>query len=352
MSECASAPARLSSALAFLSGKVFLLATTFTIWQFFAFALLFSYMSKILVTGGAGFIGSTLVDKLIDLGHEVTVLDNLVSGSRDYLNPRADFWGIDILDPNLGNRFQEAKFDFVYHLAAQIDVRRSVADPEFDNQVNILGGLNVIKSAQASGVKKIIFASTGGAIYGEAEEIPTSEYAPTYPVSPYGINKLALEKYLNYYYQVFGLNYTILRFANVYGPRQYKGGEAGVIAIFTEAIAHDKTCVLYGDGKQTRDFVYVDDVVEALVLAGEIDCRGEINISTAKEIDMWEMIAAIESAAGTKLKLELAPARPGEQRRSVLLNQRALETLNWRPQMEFAEGVRRTYEWVKSNQLK
>ncbi|MDD3285031.1 MAG: NAD-dependent epimerase/dehydratase family protein [Patescibacteria group bacterium] len=306
-------------------------------------------MSKILVTGGAGFIGSTLVDKLIDLGHEVTVLDNLISGSRDYLNPRAEFWEMDILDNSLRERFQAAAFELVYHLAAQIDVRKSVADPEFDNQVNILGGLNILQASQASGVKKVIFASTGGAIYGEAEEIPTSEYAPTYPLSPYGINKLALEKYLNYYYQVFGLNYTILRFANVYGPRQYKGGEAGVIAIFTEAMAHDKPCILYGDGKQTRDFVYVDDVVAALVLAGDIDCRGEINISTAQEVDMWAMVAAIESAAGAKLKLELAPSRAGEQRRSVLLNRRALETLNWRPQVEFTEGVRRTYEWVKNN---
>jgi len=309
-------------------------------------------MSKILVTGGAGFIGSTLVDKLITDGHAVTILDNLVSGSRDYLNAQADFWEMDILDANLGNRFQAAAFDLVYHLAAQIDVRQSVADPEFDNRVNVLGGLNIIKAAQAGGVKKIIFASTGGAIYGEAEEIPTSEYAPTYPVSPYGINKLALEKYLNYYYQVFGLNYTVLRFANVYGPRQYKGGEAGVIAIFTEAMANNKTCVLYGDGKQTRDFVYVDDVVSALMAAAQIDCRGEINISTAKEIDMWEMIAAIEAAAGAKLSLELAPARLGEQRRSSLLNQRAWETLNWRPQVDFVEGVRRTYEWVKNNQKK
>ena len=309
-------------------------------------------MSKILVTGGAGFIGSTLVDKLIEAGHVVTVLDNLASGCRDYLNPSADFWEMDILEAGLADRFQASAFDLVYHLAAQIDVRKSVANPEFDNQINVLGGLNIIKAAQLGGVKKIIFASTGGAIYGEAEEIPTSEYAPTYPVSPYGINKLALEKYLNYYYQVFGLNYTVLRFANVYGPRQYKGGEAGVIAIFTEAMAHGKPCVLYGDGKQTRDFVYVDDVVAALMAAAEIDCRGEINISTGKEIDMWEMIAAIENAAGAKLNLELAPARPGEQRRSSLLNRRALETLNWQPRFDFAEGVRRTYDWVKNNQKK
>lgn len=304
-------------------------------------------MSNILVTGGAGFIGSTLVDKLIDQGHAVTVLDSLVSGCRDYINPRADFWELDILDNSLIKRFQEAKFDLVYHLAAQIDVRKSVADPAFDISVNILGGLNILEAARQSQVRKVVFSSTGGAIYGEAEELPTSEYAPTYPLSPYGINKLALEKYLNYYYQVYGLDYTILRFANVYGPRQYKGGEAGVIAIFTEAMAADKECILYGDGKQTRDFVYVDDVAEALMKAGIINYRGEINISTGEEVDIWQMIAAIETAAGKKLSLKLAPPRLGEQRRSVLLNSRALETLDWRPQVVFDEGVRRTYEWVK-----
>lgn len=306
-------------------------------------------MSKILVSGGAGFIGSTLVDKLIDQGHAVTVLDNLVSGRKDYLNQAAKFWELDILDDSLISKFQEAEFDLVYHLAAQIDVRKSVADPVFDVRVNIVGGLNVLEAARQGGVKKIILSSTGGAIYGETEEIPTSESAATYPLSPYGINKLCLEKYLNYYYQIYGLNYTILRFANVYGPRQYKGGEAGVVAIFTEAMANEKACTLYGDGKQTRDFVYVDDVVAALVLAADIDCRGEINISTGEEIDMWQMVEAIETAAGHKLKLELAPARAGEQRRSVLLNTRALETLNWRPQTNFTEGVRRTYEWVKNN---
>lgn len=307
-------------------------------------------MSNILVTGGAGFIGSTLVDQLIAQGHSVTVVDNLVSGCREYINKEADFWEMDISDPELVTRAQKAAFDFIFHLAAQIDVRKSVADPTFDTQVNVLGGLNVLEAARQGGVSKVIMASTGGAIYGETDELPTSENAPTYPLSPYGINKLALEKYLNYYYQVYGLNYTVLRFANVYGPRQYKGGEAGVVAIFTEAMANDKACTLYGDGKQTRDFVYVDDVVAALIAASKIDCRGEINISTATETDMWAMVTAIEEAAGKKLKLELAPTRAGEQRRSVLLNRRALETLDWRPQVDFAEGIKRTYQWVKETQ--
>jgi len=202
-------------------------------------------MSKILVTGGAGFIGSTLVDTLLSKGHQVTVLDNLSSGRRDYINQAADFWELDILDKSLMELFKANKFDFVYHLAAQIDVRVSVADPVLDNRINVLGGLNILEAAKDSGVKKIIMASTGGAIYGETDIIPTPETAPTYPLSPYGINKLSLEKHLNYYYQVYGLDYSILRFSNVYGPRQYKGGEAGVIAIFTEALANDKPCVIY-----------------------------------------------------------------------------------------------------------
>ena len=304
-------------------------------------------MSKVLVSGGAGFIGSILVDRLVLEGHEVTILDNLVSGSRDYINAQADFWELDILDNNLIQRFQETKFDLVYHLAAQIDVRQSVNDPVFDNEINVLGGLNILSACKESGVKKIVFSSTGGAIYGESEEMPTSECAATYPLSPYGINKLALEKYLNYYYQVFGLNYTILRFANVYGPRQYKGGEAGVIAIFTEAAASDSTCTLYGDGLQTRDFVYVDDVVEALLRAGIINWCGEINVSTGLETNMLEMIIAIESAAGKKLKLIQAPGKAGEQRRSCLSNSRAFEILDWKPQVSFTEGVKRAYDWVK-----
>ena len=316
------------------------------IWLFLSFALLFSYMSNILVSGGAGFIGSTLVDALLAQGHKVTVLDSLVSGRRDYVNKAADFWELDILDENLKDMFLSSKFDFVYHLAAQIDVRISVEDPVLDNRINVIGGLNILEAARLSGVKKVIMASTGGAIYGETDEIPTPETAPAYPLSPYGINKLALEKYLNYYYQVYNLDYSILRFSNVYGPRQYKGGEAGVIAIFTDALANDKPCVIYGDGKQTRDYVYVDDVVAALIKAAEVGYQGEINISTAKEIDIWQMISAIEKAADKKLQTSLAPGRKGEQRCSCLSNRRAQEILGWRPQVSFEEGTARTYKWV------
>lgn len=307
----------------------------------------YNNMSKILVTGGAGFIGSTLVDKLIAAGHEVAVIDNLSSGCRSYVNPAAHLHEVDICSSKIEKIFKKEQFDFVYHLAAQIDVRKSVASPEFDNQINIGGGLNILKACHAHNVKKIILASTGGAIYGEAEEMPTPENYPTYPLSPYGIHKLTLEKYLHYYYQVYGLNYTILRFANVYGPRQFKGGEAGVIAIFTENAVSGQESLLFGDGLQTRDFVYVDDVVSALMVALEIDCRGEINIGSGQEIDLKMVIESIERALGATMKIKTQPAKIGEQRRSVLSSQRAQTVLNWAPQVDLEEGIKRTINWTK-----
>lgn len=305
-------------------------------------------MSKILVTGGAGFIGSTLVDKLIEEGNELVVIDNLVSGKKEYLNPLAKFYNLDICSSEVAVVFSQEKFDFVYHLAAQIDVRKSVSDPIYDNKINVLGGINILENCRANNVSKIIFASTGGAIYGEAEEIPTTEYAQTYPLSPYGIHKLTLEKYLNYYYQVYGLNYTVLRFANVYGPRQFKGGEAGVIAIFVENAVRGKESVLYGDGLQTRDFVYVDDVVNALSLARGIDYRGEINISLSKEINLLDLIKSIELAIEAPVKVKKEAGKDGEQRRSCLSHTRAKEVLNWEPKTELEEGILKTINWAKS----
>jgi len=306
-------------------------------------------MAKILVTGGAGFIGSTLVDKLVAAGHEVAVLDNLVSGRKSYLNQQAKFYQIDIRDQKVAEIFAKEKFDQVYHLAAQIDVRISVADPKLDNDINVLGALNILESCRQTGVKKIIFASTGGAIYGDAEEIPTTEYAPAYPVSPYGIHKLTFEKYLNYYYQVHGLNYTILRFANVYGPRQFKGGEAGVVAIFIDNAVKGLESKQFGDGLQTRDFVFVDDVAEALLRAREIDCRGELNIGLGREVNLLEVRQQIEAALGAPMKVKEEPAKEGEQRRSCLSRQRAKDVLNWEPVVELSEGIKRTIEWAKEN---
>ncbi len=306
-------------------------------------------MSRILVTGGAGFVGSNLVDKLILEGNEVVIIDDLSSGKKEYLHPQAKFYQVDICSVEVEKIFTEGKFDFVYHLAAQIDVRKSVKDPELDNRINVLGGLNILKNCRSNKVKKIIFASTGGAIYGDTEEIPTTEYAPTYPVSPYGINKLTFEKYLNYYYQVYGLNYTTLRFANIYGPRQFKGGEAGVIAIFIDNAVKGLESTMYGDGLQTRDFVYIDDVVRALYFAKEIDCRGEVNIGTAQESNLLMIKECIEKALGENIRINQAAAKEGEQRRSALSYKRAQDVLNWQPQINLEEGVKRTIAWAEEN---
>jgi len=305
-------------------------------------------MPKILVTGGAGFIGSTLVDKLIEAGHEVVIIDDLSSGRKDYLNPTARFYHLDICSKKVAKIFRVEKFDVVYHLAAQIEVSKSVANPEFDNKINVLGGLNILENCRQTGVKKIIFSSTGGAIYGETEEIPTTELAPAYPLSPYGIHKLTMEKYLNYYYQVYGLNYTILRFANVYGPRQFKGGEAGVIAIFVDNAVKGLISTQFGDGLQTRDFVYIDDVVRGLVLAKDIDCRGEINLGSGTETNLLNLRKQIAIALGQDIKVVEAPAKEGEQRRSCLSYSRAQEVLNWEPQVSLEEGIKRTIDWAKS----
>lgn len=305
-------------------------------------------MPKILVTGGAGFIGSTLVDKLISEGNEVVVIDDLSSGKKDYINPAAKLYKADICSAKIARIFKKEKFDFVYHLAAQIDVRKSVANPVFDNKVNVLGGLNIIENSRANNVKKFIMASTGGALYGETDEIPTSENCPTYPLSPYGIHKLTLEKYLNYYQQIFGLNYTVLRFANVYGPRQFKGGEAGVVAIFVENGVNGKESMQFGDGLQTRDFVYVDDVVRGLYAAMTIDCHGEINIGSGIESSLLDVRHSIEEALGGPVKIKELPGKPGDVRRSCLSYQRAKDVLNWEPQINLEEGIKRTVAWTKS----
>lgn len=304
-------------------------------------------MSKILVTGGAGFIGSTLVDKLIGEGHELIVVDNLVSGKRDYVNPQAKLYETDICSPEVANIFANEKPEIVYHLAAQIDVRISVSDPVLDNKVNALGSLNILDNCRLHGVKKFLFSSTGGAIYGEAEEIPTTESAPTYPLSPYGIHKLTTEKYCKFFNEVYGLDYTILRFANVYGPRQYKGGEAGVVSIFIEHAVAGKTCIINGDGLQTRDYVYVDDVVSGLSKAKDINYQGEINIGCGQEVTVLDVVAAIRESLGADFNPEHATAKPGEQRRSCLSYGLAKKVLAWEPTINISEGVKRTIDWTK-----
>lgn len=306
-------------------------------------------MSKILVSGGAGFIGSNLVDKLIELGHQVVVIDSLFSGKKEYLNPSAVFYHLDISSAEVSAVFAKEKFDYVYHLAAQIDVRKSVEDPAFDNQVNILGALNILANCQKNGVKKIMFASSGGAIYGFPKEVPTPETYPPYPVSPYGINKLSFEKYLNYYYRVLGQEYVALRLANVYGPRQYKGGEAGVVSIFVDNAVKNKKSCIYGDGFQTRDYVYVEDVVNAFVLAMSDGIIGEFNIGTGVEKNLLDIILAIETALGQKVEVEYLEPKMGEERRSCLDFSRAQSAFGWKPQIDFTQGIKQTINWSKNN---
>jgi UDP-glucose 4-epimerase len=308
-------------------------------------------MSKILVTGGAGFIGSNLVDRLIDLGHEVVVIDNLFTGKRDYLNPRAKFYEIDICDPEVKNIFSDEKFEYVYHLAAQIDVRISVDDPALDNKINILGSLNILQNCLDFNVSKIIFASSGGAIYGFPEEIPTPESYMPYPVSPYGINKLCFEKYLNYYYRVFGQKYTSLRLANVYGPRQYKGGEAGVVSIFINSAVREEEASIFGDGLQTRDFTYVDDIVEAFIAAMKKEVVGDFNIGTGLEKSLIDIVSAIENSIGEKMKIKHLDSKKGEERRSCLKFDKAKNILGWEARVELTDGISRTISWSKK-QLK
>jgi UDP-glucose 4-epimerase len=306
-------------------------------------------MTKVLITGGAGFIGSTLADKLIEAGHQVIIVDNLFSGKKDYIPSKAKFYHLDIVKDDLSDVFEKERPEYVFHLAAQIDVRKAVADPDFDVNVNILGGLNVLKNVHKYNVEKIIFSSTGGAVYGEADIIPTPEDYPATPLSPYGIDKLCFEHYLKYYYQVFKQKYTTLRFANVYGPKQYKGGEAGVVAIFCSQIASNLALTLNGDGTQTRDFVYVDDVVDALIKAMTVDYNGEINIGSNVESEVKDIIKYIEEYSEKNCELEKRPAPKGEQQRSFLDSSLAKKILSWQAKTSLKEGIKATYKWTLDN---
>ena len=308
-------------------------------------------MYKCLVTGGAGFIGSNLVDKLIDLGFDVSIIDNLSSGREDYINPQARFYNLDIRSTKVKEIFEKEKFHFVFHLAAQIDVRFSIKNPDIDNHINVTGGLNILKNCNDNKVRKIIFSSTGGAIYGENSPIPTSETAQPYPISPYGINKLCFEKYLNYYHKVFGQNYTTLRFANIYGPRQYTGGECGVVSIFIDKAINDQPYTINGNGSKTRDFVYVGDVVNAFVKAMDLEYNGEINIGLGREVSISDVVYSLDKALGKKTKRKYGPAIPGEQERSCLDASLAGNILGWSPKVNLEEGIKRTIKWAKNNSI-
>ncbi len=309
---------------------------------------------KAFITGGAGFIGSTLADRLLADGWSVDVADDLSSGSLANLadaravgDRRFSFHRIDIRNAAITELIESRKPDVVFHLAAQADVRVSVAKPQFDAEVNILGALNVFQGALGAKVAKVVFASSGGTIYGTPTQIPTPETHPQRPESPYGVAKKAGGDYLHYYRQIHGLNYAATAFSNVYGPRQDPHGEAGVVAIFTGLFLDRRRPTIFGSGDQTRDFVFVDDVVDALTRAAE---RGEgiINIGTGDETSVNDLYASMSRATGYTESANYAAARPGELDRSALSIDRASTELGWKPFTSLDEGVSRTIEWFRA----
>lgn len=311
----------------------------------------------VLVTGGAGFIGSTLVDRLLSEGHTVDVVDNLSSGklsnlaeARSVGQGQVTFHRIDVRDPGIAALFAHRSPEVVFHLAAQIDVRVSVSDPLGDADVNVMGGLNVIDAARACGARKVVFASSGGTIYGQVddEDFPVTEAHPQVPLSPYGVAKKVTGDYLAAYRALHGMEFTALALANVYGPRQDPHGEAGVVAIFANRLLAGEPCTIYGDGSQTRDYVYVDDVVDAFARA--IDRAGGLicNIGTATETSVVELYEAMAAAAGVDARPDFQPARLGEVARSALDPSRADLHLGWKPWTELPVGAAAVLDYFRT----
>lgn len=305
---------------------------------------------KVLVTGGAGFIGSHLVDRLIQEGHQVAVVDNLSTGKKKNIHKDAKFYKMDILSDRLERVFQKEKPEIVSHHAAQMDVRRSVADPTFDAQSNILGLLNLLECAVKNGARRVVFASSGGAIYGEQQVFPASEGHPTRPLSPYGVSKLSSEHYLYYYQSVCGLEYTALRYSNVYGPRQDPFGEAGVVAIFAQKLLKGEQPIINGNGMQTRDYVFVEDVIEAnmAVIHGQIN--DTFNVGTGKETSVNQLFRYLLDVTAAKVKEIHGPEKKGEQIRSSLDYQKIHKALDWEPRVLLPEGLVKTVEYFGQSQ--
>jgi len=343
---------------------------------------------KILVTGGAGFIGSNVVDALVIEGHEVAILDNLSTGRKENLNPVAKFYNVDITDfEGVEKVFKDFKPEILYHLAAQIDVRKSVSDPVFDGKVNVLGSINLFKLSVEYGVKRVIFSSTGGALYGEPSKLPATEDTPVKPLSPYGVSKYCGENYLNYFKRLYGGGHyaplhsahgdgegrfsggdryapddgkvrlseeahvferIILRYANVYGPRQDPLGEAGVIAIFIGKILKGERPIIYGDGTQTRDYIFVEDVVRAnlLALTGK---EGTYNIGTGIETSVNKLVEILSEVFGKNIEPIYTEERPGEVKRIALDGTLAKEVLGFVPQYSLYEGIKKTVEWFTTH---
>ncbi|HUE95478.1 MAG TPA: NAD-dependent epimerase/dehydratase family protein [Longimicrobiaceae bacterium] len=313
---------------------------------------------KVLVTGGAGFIGSHVADAHVARGDEVVVLDNLSSGRRENVPADAEFVELDIRDRDAARLIRDRGFDLVSHHAAQLDVRVSVADPRLDASVNIDGLLNLLEAAREAEVEKVLFVSSGGVVYGEPERRPTPETSPKLPESPYGVTKLAGEQYLYYYHRVHGIEYAALRYSNVYGPRQDPHGEAGVVAIFSTRLLLGQPLPVYGDGQQTRDYVFVRDVVAANLLLADaplararaIDDRA-FNVGTGVESSVNRLASVLSAAAGQPAEVTHADPRPGELRHSSL-DASKLRKLGWEPKVGLEEGLGETFRWIAAERGK
>jgi UDP-glucose 4-epimerase len=305
---------------------------------------------KVLVTGGAGFIASHVVDALIDAGFDVVVVDDLSTGRASNLNSRARFVRMDIRDPALAALFEQERPDFVNHHAAQMDVRRSIVDPLFDASVNILGSLNVIECAKATGVRRMVYISTGGAVYGEPEYVPCDEGHPVNPICQYGASKHTVEHYLFMYHANYGLDYTVLRYPNVYGPRQDPGGEAGVVAIFIGQMLSDAVVTINGDGDQVRDFVYVGDCARANLLALTSGRNGIFNVGSGRGTSVNDISRVLKTLTGYSRDVQHGPPKLGETRAIYLNAEKAARELGWSPEVSLEDGLASTIDYFRAHE--
>lgn len=299
----------------------------------------------ILVTGGAGFIGSHIVDKLIENNYDVIILDNLTTGNKNNINPKAEFVNADIRDKDLDEKINFKDVEVVIHQAAQINVRNSVENPVYDGDINVLGTINILEMMRKYDIDKIVFASSGGAVYGEPNYLPVDENHPINPLSPYGLSKYVGEEYIKLYNRLYGIEYAILRYSNVYGERQDPKGEAGVISIFIDKMLKNQSPIIFGDGNQTRDFVYVGDVAKANLMA--LNWKNEIvNIGTGKETSVNELFDIIKHEIGFRGEAIYDKPREGEVYR-IYLDIKKAESLGWKPEIDLKEGIKRVVNWMK-----